>query len=225
MVADLFLRGFTIGASIAAPVGPIGLLCIRRTLADGRWAGLSSGLGAASADAIYGGVAGFGLTALSNFLLRQQFGLALGGGLFLCYLGLKTCFSQPVASEAAPQPGSLLAGYGSTFVLTLTNPLTILSFTAVFAGLGLAGAGGNYSAASALVAGVFAGSAVWWLTLCLLVGWLRKRFDAAKLRWLNRLSGLIIVGFGLWALWHLPKERVAPRSESHPRTNVLSVGR
>lgn len=201
MPADLFFRGFVIGISIAAPVGPIGLLCIRRTLADGRRAGFVSGLGAASADALYGCIAGFGLTAISTFLLQQKTWLALGGGLFLCYLGGKTFFSQPARQEAAAPTGSLLAGYASTFVLTLTNPLTILSFAAVFAGLGLAAVAGNYVAASALVAGVFIGSAAWWLTLCLLVGWLRTRLDAGALRWVNRLAGLIIAGFGLWALW------------------------
>lgn len=203
MVTSLFLRGCIIGLSIAAPVGPIGMLCIRRTLAEGRRAGLAAGLGAATADAIYGCIAGFGLTAISNFLLQQQTVLALAGGLFLCWLGVKTFFSRPAAEAVTTQPGHWLAGYASTFVLTLTNPLTILSFAAVFAGLGLAGTGGDYLAASALVVGVFTGSAAWWLMLCLAVGMLRSRFDATRLRWLNRLSGLIITGFGLWALFHL----------------------
>jgi len=197
---NFLLRGFIIGLSIAAPVGPIGVLCIRRTLADGRAAGLVSGLGAASADAIYGCIAGFGLTLVSNFLVGQQFWLRLLGGTFLCYLGIKTFLSKP-ADQATTAKGNGLAGmYASTFFLTLTNPMTIISFAAIFAGLGLASASGNYANAALLVSGVFLGSASWWLILSGLVNILRTRFQARGLQWVNRISGLIITGFGLLAL-------------------------
>jgi threonine/homoserine/homoserine lactone efflux protein len=189
-----------IGFSIAAPVGPIGVLCIRRTLAEGRTSGFVSGLGAASADALYGCVAGFGLTFISSFLVGQQTWLRPVGGIFLCYLGMRTWLAKP-AENAAPARGYGLAGnYASTFFLTLTNPMTILSFAAVFAGLGLAGASGNYASAGLLVAGVFLGSAGWWLLLSGLVGAFRSKFQPGGLRWVNRISGVIIMAFGLVAL-------------------------
>ncbi len=197
------LRGILIGFSIAAPVGPIGVLCIRRTLAEGRATGFVSGLGAATADAIYGCIAGFGLTLVTRFLMDQQVWLRLFGGAFLCYLGLKTVLSRP-AKQAASAKGSGLAGaYGSTFLLTLTNPMTILSFAAVFAGLGLASAGGSYASAGILVLGVFTGSALWWLMLSGGVSLLRSKFDARGLEWVNRISGVIITGFGVVALLSL----------------------
>ena len=200
MDVSLLLRGLIIGFSIAAPVGPIGVLCIRRTLANGRAAGLVSGLGAATADALYGCIAGFGLTFISSLLIDQQGWLKLIGGLFLCYLGIRTLLSQP-SERAAVAGGRGLAGaYVSTFFLTLTNPTTILSFVAVFAGLGLASMGGDYASALVLVLGVFCGSALWWLLLSGGVATFRSRFDTRALRWVNRLSGVVIGAFGLVAL-------------------------
>jgi len=200
MDITFLLRGLAIGFSIAAPVGPIGVLCIRRTLAEGWASGLVSGLGAASADAIYGCIAGFGLAFISNFLVSQQVWLRLIGGVFLCYLGLKTLLAKP-AEPASPGKGNGLVGaYTSTFFLTLTNPMTIISFAAIFAGLGLANTSGNYGSAGVLVLGVFSGSALWWLILSSGVGVFRAKFDPHKLRWVNRISGAIIIGFGLFAL-------------------------
>lgn len=192
-----------IGFSIAAPVGPIGVLCIRRTLAEGWASGLASGFGAATADALYGSVAGFGLTFISSILIREQFWLRLIGGVFLCYLGIKTFRSIP-HQQAAPARGFGLAGdYGSTFFLTLTNPMTILSFAAVFAGLGVVNANGSYLSAGILVCGVFIGSALWWFILSIGVTLLRARFNPQGLLWVNRISGLIIMGFGLLAFLSL----------------------
>jgi threonine/homoserine/homoserine lactone efflux protein len=197
---SLLLRGLAIGFSIAAPVGPIGVLCIRRTLTEGRAAGLASGLGAATADALYGCVAGFGLAFISSFLVDQQVWLRLAGGLFLCYLGLKTWFVRP-AEEATPARGrGLVAAYVSTLALTLTNPLSILAFGAIFAGLGSAGAGGDYASAGVLVLGVFAGSALWWLLLSGGVSLLRARVTPRVLGWVNRVSGAVVAGFGVYAL-------------------------
>ena len=200
MDITFLLRGLLIGFSIAAPVGPIGVLCIRRTLTDGRAAGLVSGLGAATADALYGCIAGFGLTLISNFLVSQQLWLRLVGGLFLCYLGIKTLLSKPAEQAAVAKGSGLLGAYASTFFLTVTNPMTIISFAAIFAGLGLASSTGSYAAAGMLVAGVFLGSALWWLLLSGGVGLLRDRFNTAGLLWVNRISGVIITGFGLLAL-------------------------
>jgi threonine/homoserine/homoserine lactone efflux protein len=199
---SFFLRGLAIGFSIAAPVGPIGVLCIRRTLAEGRLCGFASGLGAATADAVYGCVAGFGLTAVSDLLVSQQTWLRLIGGLFLCYLGVKSFFARPAQNAAAPKGGALAGAYASTFLLTLTNPMTILSFAAVFAGLGLGAGATDYASAALLVFGVFLGSAVWWLFLSGGVGLFREKLNDEHFRWVNRISGTIIAGFGLACLLH-----------------------
>ena len=197
------IRGLIVGFSIAAPVGPIGVLCIRRTLAHGRATGFVSGLGAATADAIYGGIAGFGLTLLSGFLIGQQHGLRLAGGAFLVYLGLRTFLARPVADTARVGGNGLAGAYASTLFLTLTNPMTILSFAAIFAGLGLGPAARSYGAAAVLVAGVFTGSAAWWLILSSGAGAFRSRFTPRGLRWVNRLSGTVIMLFGLVAIGSL----------------------
>jgi len=198
---DSFLaQGLIIGFSIAAPVGPIGVLCIRRTLAYGRLAGIVSGLGAASADAVYGSIAAFGLTAISTFLINQRMWLQLAGGLFLIILGIKTFTAKPASQPVSSQSSGLVRNYFSTFLLTLTNPITILSFAAIFAGLGLGQAEGDLSGAIQLVAGVFLGSAAWWLTLSLLVGLFKERVNHVTLQWINRGAGLIIIIFGIISL-------------------------
>ena len=196
---SLLLKGLIIGFSIAAPVGPIGVLCMRRTLVQGRMYGLVSGLGAASADAIYGAIAGFGLTFISNFLVEQQTWLRLIGGLFLFVLGLKTLLEKPKNQAFSDQMNKPINAYGSTFFLTLMNPMTIISFAAIFAGLGLASEGGNYLSAGILVLGVFTGSMLWWLLLSGGVGIFREKFTLAGFKWINRISGVIITGFGLYA--------------------------
>ncbi|WP_317969520.1 LysE family transporter [Paenibacillus sp. CCS19] len=195
------MKGIVIGFSIAAPVGPIGVLVIRRTLAQGRVNGLLSGLGAASADAVYGLVAGLGLSIVMNFLLGLQFWLHLVGGLFLCYLGVRTFRSIASDTPASAQGRHLFGAYSSVFLLTLTNPITILSFIGIFSGLGPA----QTSSASALtlVVGVFTGSALWWLILSALVGLFNKHLNVQSLTWINRLSGLIILSFGAYALLSL----------------------
>lgn len=200
MDLSFLLRGLIIGFSIAAPVGPIGVLCIRRTLAEGRASGLVSGLGAATVDAIYGGIAGFGLTFLSSILISQQVWLRLIGGAFLCYLGLKTFLATLAEQAASAEGNSLVGAYASTFLLTLASPITILSFAVIFAGLGIVGAAGNYVSAGVLVLGVFLGSALWWCILSAGVGAFRATFDLHRLQWVNRISGVIIAGFGLCAL-------------------------
>ncbi|MCO6449917.1 MAG: LysE family transporter [Caldilineales bacterium] len=200
METPLFFQGLVLGLAIAAPVGPIGVLCIRRTLAEGRVAGFVSGLGAATADAMYGSVAALGLTVISAFLIQQQTPLRIVGGLFLCYLGVQTLRARPAEQMVNAAGGNLLSDYVSTLFLTLTNPMTILAFAAIFAGVGLASVGGGIESAIALVAGVFCGSALWWLTLSTGVSLLRTRVTAGVLRWVNIMSGVIIVGFGLTAL-------------------------
>ena len=193
-------RGLVLGFSIAAPVGPIGVLCIRRTLAEGRLVGFASGVGAAVADGVYGALAAFGLTAVTGVLVSQQHWIRIGGGLFLLYLGVSTFLARPGGEAARSSGVGVASAFGSTFALTLTNPMTILSFVAAFAGLGLAGGASSPLDAAALVTGVVLGSAAWWLLLSGLVSGLRERFDAARMRWVNRLSGALIAGFGVLAL-------------------------
>jgi threonine/homoserine/homoserine lactone efflux protein len=199
MSLTFMMKGMAIGLSIAAPVGPIGVLCIRRSLRDGMAAGFVAGLGAATADAAYGAVAGFGLTAVSGFLIGQRFWIGLIGGIFLCYLGVRTFMSRPAAESAAEPGGSLPAVYASTLVLTLANPATILSFAVIFAAFGL-GAAVDYPAATSLVLGVFAGSALWWLALSGFVGLVRSRVKPAWMLAVNRASGAVLLAFGIYAL-------------------------
>jgi len=198
---SIFIRGFLIGISIAAPVGPIGVLCIRRTLSEGRLSGLISGLGAASADAIYGVVAGFGLTVISSFLVAQQTWFRIIGGIFLCLLGIRTLISKPSETEVQSQGKGLAGNFFSIFILTLTNPITILSFAAIFAGLGLMQENRDYYSALMMVSGVFSGSALWWIALSQGVGIFRKHINYQWMVWINRISGTVILSFGVLALF------------------------
>ena len=200
MDARLLLSGLIIGFSIAAPVGPIGVLCIRRTLAEGRLHGLVSGLGAATADAVYGCIAAFGLAFISDLLVQQQPGLRVIGGAFLCLLGVRTILVTPSEKPTNGKKLGLASAYGSTFLLTLTNPVTILSFAAAFASLGVVSNAGDYGSAALLVLAVFIGSATWWLTLSGAVGLFRARVTPRVLLWINRVSGTVIFGFGVVAL-------------------------
>jgi threonine/homoserine/homoserine lactone efflux protein len=190
VITQLLLKGVTIGLSVAAPVGPIGLLCIRRSMADGARAGFICGLGAASADAAYALVGGFAMTAVARWLVAERPWFGLFGGLFLIFLGVRTTTAR-ASDPAAKNPRSALAGYSSTLLLTLANPLTIMSFAALFAGLSFANAA-NYSAAAVLVAGVFAGSALWWLLLSAVVARARRHVSAAMMRTINRVCGALI---------------------------------
>lgn len=200
MDIPLFVRSLIIGVSIAAPVGPIGVLVIRRTLTGGRRLGLASGLGVATADALYSSVAGFGLNVISSLLLEYNLWFRIAGGLFLCYLGLKTTLTPPAAHAAASDGRGLLGAYASTLILAATNPLTILAFVALFAGLGVGIADGTHRTAAITVTGVFSGSASWWLVLTSGTGILRTRITPGLLRWINRGSGLLMLAFGLVTL-------------------------
>jgi threonine/homoserine/homoserine lactone efflux protein len=191
-------RGLVLGFTIAAAVGPISLLTIRRTLAHGRVYGLASGLGVALADATYAAIAAFGLTAITSVLVGGRVLLGLVGGVFLVVLAIRTMTSRPnEVAVVAERPG-LAAAFGSIFGLTMTNPMTILSFAGLFAGLGLTGTGG--ADAALLVAGVFLGSATWWVVLTSVVAALRSRVTIPVLTWVNRVSGAAILIFGVVAI-------------------------
>jgi threonine/homoserine/homoserine lactone efflux protein len=198
MDVGFLAKGLVIGFSVAAPLGPIGILCLRRSLADGMAKGLAVGLGAATADAAYACVAGFGLTAVAGFLVHHQIGLETVGGGFLCFLGLRTFFSAP-AQDGAVARGRASTLYATTFALTIANPATLLSFAALFSAFGL-GLATDYTRAAGLVLGVFLGSALWWVILSGSVSLLRGRITGAWLQAVNRLSGAVLLAFGLYAL-------------------------
>ena len=199
------LKGMGLGLAIAAPVGPIGLLCMRRSLTQGQRMGLVTGLGAATADGIYGCVAGFSLTAVADLLVSYGQALRLMGGLFLCYLGFTTLRADPATEAAQVSSRGLWGAYVSTVLLTLTNPATILSFIAIFAGLGLVGSSQSWGDSLALIVGVFLGSALWWLCLSWGVTVFSQRLTPSRLKWLNRLAGMAIFAFGIAAIALMPK--------------------
>jgi threonine/homoserine/homoserine lactone efflux protein len=192
-----FGRGLAIGFAIAAAIGPIGMLCIRRTLVEGAGVGLISGLGAATADAFYASIAAFGLTAASDLLVGERRPLGVVGGCFLVFLALRALRSRPQAAADRP-PRSLLSAYATTLGLTVANPATVLSFAAAFLGLGLAGH--DPITAAALVLGIFAGSAAWWVLLASVVSALRPRLNPAALARLASGSSVLIGGLGLVAI-------------------------
>lgn len=197
METNFLIKGVIIGFLIAAPVGPIGVLCIKRSFAKGPLSGLLTGLGAATADACYGAIAAFGLTLISDFLIGQKVTLQILGIIFLLYLGVKTFIENPASEAKGNVNGKgLISDYLTTVGLTLTNPTTIASFIAVFTGIGITAAA-NYTDATLLVLGVFLGSAAWWLILSNGVGMLRKKANNNFLKWVNRISGAVIVGFAV----------------------------
>jgi len=204
MDPELLVRGFVLGFTIAAAVGPISLLCIKRTLAEGRTVGFVSGLGVATADATYGAIAAFGLTAITDQLVAWRQPLAIVGGLFLLWIAWRTVTSVPGEAAVDPSAGGrdrrgLAGAYLSTLGLTLTNPMTILSFAALFVGLGVTA--DDVAGATVLTLGVFLGSGSWWVVLVSLVGALRSRITPTWLRRVNVASGLLIGAFALVAIW------------------------
>jgi len=196
-VTALFLKGLAFGFVLAATVGPMWVLCMRRTLAFGALTGFVSGMGIAVADGLYGAVAAFGLTAVSGLLLAHSFWIGLVGGIFLVTLGVKTLLSKPAADGVTPQPAGLAQAFLSTLGLTLANPPTILAFAAIFAGLGLA-ASADYTAAALVTLAVFLGSAAWWVVLAAAGGALRGRLGERAQRAINVVSGVAILGFAAW---------------------------
>jgi threonine/homoserine/homoserine lactone efflux protein len=193
------LRGFVLGFTIAATVGPISLLVIRRTLAEGRVVGLASGLGVATADATYGAIAAFGLGAITGALVDARPVLSLVGGVFLLWLAWKTARAEPHdPARVQVRRGGLAGAYLSILGLTLTNPMTILSFGALFAGLGVTTSGPG--AAALVTLGVWLGSSAWWVVLTSAVSLLRSRVTPTWIRRINVASGVVIGAFALFAI-------------------------
>jgi threonine/homoserine/homoserine lactone efflux protein len=198
MLISFLLKGMLVGIVIAVPVGPVGILCIRRTILDGRMAGLLSGIGAASADALFGIIAGFGLTVISDWLFSYQDWLRVGGAGFLLIVGIRALISDPtVRARAGRDPENLLGDFASTFALTITNPVTILSFLAIFGAIGFTGEDATLTHAAILVAGVWIGSFLWWIGLIACTGLLRMTFKSQHLVWINWGSGGILVLAGV----------------------------
>ena len=205
MLTSYLIKGIIIGFSVAAPVGPIGVLCIKRTLAEGRLSGLVTGMGAAVADTFYGIIAGFGLTAISSLLLAEQLWIRLIGGTFLLYIGIKILISKPAGEAAKGESKGLFSNFISTLFLTITNPTTILSFIAIFSAIGAGIGQSGYKDSAAVVLGVFIGSTAWWIILSSIIGMIRHKINTKALQWINRASGSVIIVFGLWTFYSLLK--------------------
>ncbi len=195
---DLFIKGLLLGIAIAAPVGPIGILCIRKTVQFGRLSGFFTGLGAAVADTFYGALAIFGLSAVSRFFVSYEHVLQFLGGLFLAYLAIKIFRSKPLRGPQAVTHKTLIKDFLTTFILTLTNPMTILSFVAIFAGLGISNK--NTLQNALFILGVFLGSTTWWLILSEGVTLFKKRMSPHVILWINRSAGLLLIAFSLYFL-------------------------
>jgi threonine/homoserine/homoserine lactone efflux protein len=193
-----FLKGLIIGFAMAVPIGPIGIMCIRKTLAEGHARGLIIGFGAATADALYGSIAAFGLTFVSDAIASQHFWLRLIGGGLLLFLGIRTFRAKPKNPAIPSEKKRFFGSYVSSFLLALTNPVTIFAFVAVFAAFGL-GYRLVFVSACILVVGVFAGSCLWFLGLGYVATLFRKRLDAGGLTWVNRISGVMIILSGVAA--------------------------
>ena len=202
-MAGIFLQGALVGLAVAAPVGPIGLLCIRRTLRDGRLVGLATGMGAASADGLYGLIAATGLS-ITGLLISHGDEMRLFGGLLIFYLGLSTfrrgLIDLPHDPAKAPPSHAPLRAYGTTFLLTLANPATILSFIGMISGLSK-GAESSPDAAYWLVFGVFCGSAVWWLFLVTMTALVRGLMSDLFMRIIDFASGSLLMLWGGWMVW------------------------
>jgi threonine/homoserine/homoserine lactone efflux protein len=199
----LFIKGVAVGFAIAAPVGPVGMLCIQRSLTKGVLYGLASGMGAAAADAMYGAVAAFGVSFVAQFLVREQYWFQLGGGILLLALGLHTILARWQPPGTRTQANGLAQDLIGTFFLTITNPITIFSFTAVFVAVGITTGTETFLGGALLTVGVFVGSAIWWTILCNAVGLVRDAFSDAYLRIIHKASGCVMLAFGVGALIHI----------------------
>ncbi len=199
MALTIFFKGIMIGFAMAVPIGPIGIICIRKTLTEGRLRGMVIGLGAATADMLYGCIAAFGLTIISSTLVSQRVWIRLIGGALLFFLGIRTFRALPSDPNIPIKNNGILRSYLTTVFLTLTNPMTVFAFLAIFAAVGL-GDGLSYFSAVALVAGVFIGSSLWFLLLSSGVTFFRNKLDLVGLRWVNKIAGILIILSGVYAI-------------------------
>jgi threonine/homoserine/homoserine lactone efflux protein len=209
MLLGFFLKGLSVGAVIAVPIGPVGVICVRRTILDGRLVGLASGLGAAAGDALFGTVAAFGLSFVAKSLLGYESLLTAGGACFLLVLGGRALFARPLAARAAPpDPESLVGDFLSTFALTVANPITLLTCLGIFAAIGLGGSHATLGDAAMLVLGVFTGSLIWWVALAFGVARIFPALAPRDLAWINRTSGGILLLSGVALLIALVRSHI-----------------
>jgi threonine/homoserine/homoserine lactone efflux protein len=203
MLTSLFIKGLLVGFLIAAPVGPVNVMCVRRTIMHGRLVGLVSGMGAATADTIFGAIAAFGLSFVYEMMMTERFWLGLGGGVLLLVMGIRTLLAEPPRATDTVDPPNLLGDYTSTLFLTLTNPVTILSFLAAFTAVGVAADLGEPIGLDdwILLLGVFTGATSWWLLLTEVVASFHGRIPLTLLRWTNRIAGVTILAFAVVVLW------------------------
>jgi threonine/homoserine/homoserine lactone efflux protein len=192
-------KGLLAGLAIAAPVGPVNVLCMSRTLTKGWRSGLVSGLGAATADTLYGSIAGFSITFMIRFLIREEFWIRLFGGILLVVIGVSYYFKRPQSLTTQNNAPAEQSDFASTLLLTLTNPTTVLSFLAILAALG-ASHHKTFWLTWLLVLGIFCGSLLWWILLISIVNRFRSRFNDHTMLWMNRIAGLAIGGFGVFTL-------------------------
>src|SRR5262245_4155036 len=209
---DLFVKGLIVGFCLAAPVGPIALLCVQRTMSHGRLAGFVSGLGAAVADALYGTLAAFGVTVISAFLMDHRMLFQRIGGAILCVLGVRLLLVRPPESQADTDRG-LFRDFLSTLVLTLTNPMTFIAFAAIFATLGVGAVRGHSVLTAELVGGVLVGSTIWFSALVLFANLFRARFRRSTLVAINRATGVFVIGVGILYLFVLRAQGAGARTQ------------
>ncbi|WP_027363929.1 LysE family translocator [Desulfotruncus alcoholivorax] len=204
-MSAVFFKALLTGLLFCVPIGPVNLLCIRRTLAEGRLSGFVSGLGAAAADSFFAYVAALGVSYIANFFLKEENFLQLGGGIFLCYLGVRIFSAKPVdrSKSTAPSAQGFYKAFSSAFFLTVANPVTILAYTAIFAGFNLNGGSSHFYAAFIAASGVFLGAILWWFILSSVVNLLRYKLTDRGILWFNRGSGIAIAVFGVLTLLDL----------------------
>lgn len=205
MEIPIFFKGIIIGVSVAAPVGPIGLLCIKRSLTHGKYDGLATGLGAAIADAIYSLIAGFGITAVSAFLIDHKFFVQIIAGIFLILVGLAIMGSSQHTSNQVRQGKSFFSTTVKTLILTLTNPVTVLAFAGIFAAFGINITEKGYISAIIMSCGVFIGSSIWFFSLSMLVSLFSNRCNPTTIKIINIISGSLLIAFGIFSFLSLTK--------------------
>ena len=199
-IALFLIKGIIIGFSISVPVGPAAILCIRRTLKNGKIHGIVSGLGTSTADVIHGIIAVSGLTFISEFLVKEQLWFRLVGGLFLCCIGVRILRSRLTQDITSGNNAGYFSHYISKIFLTLVNPGAFFALAAIFAGVGVVKTEAHYTSAASLVGGVFIGSVIWWCILVNIASLFLGNLGSVRLARLNRISGIIITGFGLLVL-------------------------
>jgi threonine/homoserine/homoserine lactone efflux protein len=213
-VHNIFVKGLIIGFALAAPVGPVAAIVVQRTTNRGLRAGLLSGLGSSSADLFYGTAAAFGASFVTEFFLEHGTWLQRIGGAILVVLGIRLFLSRPPRERVSTGPGtggSPMRDFLSTFLLTFTNPMTFLAFTAILATMGLGASRHESILTAELIAGLSAGALLWWWVLAISVHAFRHKFTYSKLVWVNRATGIFVVGVGVLYLFVLRSDSMEPR--------------